>query len=483
MNRWRVEAMTQALLFEQREAQLAALERLPRGLWLGSMINSQGSLNARLDALDQLHAALLAGCAPVPAGLPWPHCSLAELLCETLTRLDLPGFCRDRAGLTQQVVGSLLWHVDLIVDYVDRGDSQADAETEALAAFAAEWQERCGLMQELQEVFGDVDDLLKNANWDMLQGLLRSSNWQEVMRIRGLIGRLPELMRFIRQLGRAQASDDPDQTSSRELQVMEQSIAPRTHYRVTRVPDLPGETRGVYRSGRIARMLPAETMLLTHPRLRLIWHAHHAERILLSYEEDDRLQEVLQEQMPVWRPSPQRRPDRKMEAGPMLICVDTSGSMQGGAEAVAKAVVLEAMRAAHAQKRACHVFVFGGPEEIVELDLCMDEGGLERLTEFMNLSFLGGTDICGPLELALARLADEQWQLADLLIASDGEFGATPATLTALTGAKETQGLRVQGVLIGDRETPGMRALTDDIFWVRNWRQYGTDTRTGGRHG
>ena len=475
--------MTQALLFERREAQLAALERLPRGLWLGSLINSQGSLNGRLDALEQLHAALLAGQVPVAASLHWPLGALAEALCEALTSLELAGLCRDRAGLVQQVVSSMLWHLDLIVDYIDRGASAADAEAKAIEAFAADWRERRGLMQELEEVFGDVDDLLKNANWDMLQGLLRSSNWQEVVRVRGLIGRLPELMRFIRQLGRAQATQDPDQNNSRELQVMEQTMAPRTHHRLTRVPDLPGETRGVYRSGRIARMLPAETMLLTHRRLRLIWHARHAERILLSYEEDDRLQEVLQEHLPVWQASQQRRPDNRMEAGPMLICVDTSGSMQGGAEAVAKAVVLEAMRTAHAQQRACHVFVFGGPDEIVEFDLGMDESGLEQLTQFMNLSFLGGTDICGPLELALARLADAQWQLADLLIASDGEFGATPDTLQALSSAKEAQGLRVQGVLIGDRETPGMRQLADEVFWVRNWRQFGAASSGTPRQG
>lgn len=52
------------LLFEQREARLAALERLPRSLWLGGMINSQGMLEPRLGALDGLRAALLAGAQP-----------------------------------------------------------------------------------------------------------------------------------------------------------------------------------------------------------------------------------------------------------------------------------------------------------------------------------------------------------------------------------------------------------------------------------
>jgi uncharacterized protein with von Willebrand factor type A (vWA) domain len=220
-------------------------------------------------------------------------------------------------------------------------------------------------------------------------------------------------------------------------------------------------------------MPPSETMQLTHRRLRLLWHAHHAERCLLTYEEDDRLQQSVREPVPVARPCPRRQPDRRMEAGPMLICVDTSGSMQGGAEAVAKAVVLEAMRTAHAQNRHCHVFAYGGPDEIVEHELELDAAGIGQLTQFLGHGFRGGTDVCGPLERVLDRLLQERWQLADLLIASDGEFGATPRTALAVARAKAELGLRVQGVLIGDRETIGMLELADDVFWVRDWRRYG----------
>jgi uncharacterized protein with von Willebrand factor type A (vWA) domain len=207
--------------------------------------------------------------------------------------------------------------------------------------------------------------------------------------------------------------------------------------------------------------------------LRLVWHARHAERALLSYEDDDRMDEVRHTQAPVRRPSQRREPDRRLEMGPMLICVDTSGSMQGGAEAVAKATVLEAVRAAHAQHRACHVFAFGGPDEVVEMALPVDAGGLERLTRFLGQTFGGGTDICGPLDRALARLEQAGWQLADVLIASDGEFGATPELAARLRMARVQTGLRVQGILIGDRETIGLLELTDDIFWVRDWRRYG----------
>jgi uncharacterized protein with von Willebrand factor type A (vWA) domain len=220
-------------------------------------------------------------------------------------------------------------------------------------------------------------------------------------------------------------------------------------------------------------MLPAEAMLLGHPQLRLVWHARHAERTLLAYEDDDHLQEVRQSSAPVLRPSPRPAPAQRLEMGPLLICVDTSGSMRGGAEAVAKAVVLEAVRSAHGQGRACHVFAFGGPDEVLEMALGVDVEGVDRLARFLGQSFGGGTDIGAPLERAIARLEQAEWRLADLLIASDGEFGATPALAERLHAVRSGQGLRVQGILIGDRETIGLLELADDIHWVRDWRRYG----------
>jgi uncharacterized protein with von Willebrand factor type A (vWA) domain len=147
--------------------------------------------------------------------------------------------------------------------------------------------------------------------------------------------------------------------------------------------------------------------------------------------------------------------------------------MQGGAEAVAKAVVLEAMRVAHAQRRACHVYAFGGPGEVIDMSLSFDVAGIERLTCFLGQAFRGGTDICGPLDHALKRLEEAAWQQADLLIASDGEFGATPTLAARLMAAKQALGLHVQGVLIGDRETVGFLEIADAIYPVRDWRRFG----------
>jgi hypothetical protein len=48
-----------------------------------------------------------------------------------------------------------------------------------------------------------------------------------------------------------------------------------------------------------------------------------------------------------------------------------------------------------------------------------------------------------------------------------------PPRSTRLDAARDQLGLRVQGVLVGDRETMGLLEVADDIHWVRDWRRHG----------
>ncbi len=465
------------LLFAGREARLAALDALPRTLWLGSLTHAHGALEPRLATLVALRAGLVGGRVPADRDWAWPGPALARRLCDTLAELDLAAYCTGREGLSDTVVQSLLFHLDLVPDYRDRGASETGALQRAIEAFGSDWQERRGQMDQLIEVFGKLPDDSKDARWDVLAGVLKSDGWQTVLRIRRLLERLADLAACIRRLGRARLSDETDEASRTPVTVMQSAVARRSEARTVRVPDMPGETRGVHRADRIARMLPAEAVLLGHPTLRLVWHARRAERTLLCYEDDDRMREVRHVDAPVLQPRPDPQQDRRLEMGPLLVCVDTSASMQGGAGEVAKAVVLEAVRTAHAQGRACHVFAFGGAGEVVDMEIAVDAEGIDRLVRFLGQGFGGGTDICGPLEYALARLEQAAWRMADLLVASDGDFGATPEVVARLDAAKRDLGLRVQGVLIGDRETIGFLEVADHIHPVRDWRRYGTEGR------
>jgi uncharacterized protein with von Willebrand factor type A (vWA) domain len=156
----------------------------------------------------------------------------------------------------------------------------------------------------------------------------------------------------------------------------------------------------------------------------------------------------------------------------MLLALDTSGSMRGAPENIAKAVVIAALRAAHEAGRGCRLIAFGAHGELLERDLDRSEDGLDALLETLGQSFDGGTDVQTPVERAVSAVHDARWAGADLLVVSDGEFGCVPETLRQLDDARARFGLRVQGVLIGDRETMGLLELCDDIHWVRDWRRH-----------
>eukprot|EP00878_Enallax_costatus_P038542 GHUV01043851.1.p1 GENE.GHUV01043851.1~~GHUV01043851.1.p1 ORF type:complete len:122 (-),score=8.67 GHUV01043851.1:42-407(-) len=91
---------------------------------------------------------------------------------------------------------------------------------------------------------------------------------------------------------------------------------------------------------------------------KLLFYAKMAEKGLQTYERDGwgEFPTVI---------NPERREIRPTaDRGPILLCVDTSGSMRGARETVAKALTLECMRAAKEQERDCYVFAFAGPTDV-----------------------------------------------------------------------------------------------------------------------
>jgi uncharacterized protein with von Willebrand factor type A (vWA) domain len=146
--------------------------------------------------------------------------------------------------------------------------------------------------------------------------------------------------------------------------------------------------------------------------------------------------------------------------------------MRGAPENIAKAAVLEALRTAQRERRGCRLIAFGAPGELLERDLGVRAEGLNALFELIGQAFDGGTDVQTPIERAVELIHEQAWSSADLLIVSDGEFGCTAATLARLDAARSELGLRVQGILVGDRETMGLLEVCDAIFWLRDWRRF-----------
>ncbi|KAI8470513.1 MAG: hypothetical protein J3K34DRAFT_454053 [Monoraphidium minutum] len=164
------------------------------------------------------------------------------------------------------------------------------------------------------------------------------------------------------------------------------------------------------------------------------------------------------------------------ELGPIILCLDTSGSMRGAREVVAKALALECMRGAHRQQRPCYLYAFSGPDQVQELELSVDLKSLNKLLEFLACDFHGGTDVDKPLQLSLDRLKKAEWCQADILMVTDGEINPpSQDLLDALSAAHEDMGLEVHGLLVSSRASDAMAALCTHLHLFKSWTAVGAE--------
>lgn len=209
---------------------------------------------------------------------------------------------------------------------------------------------------------------------------------------------------------------------------------------------MPLEAEGIRRAADLQRMLPSEAHLWR--RRRRLLAARLAEHTLLAYQHRQFDTE------PSWVREPQQVRERRrrelrptLEQGPLILCVDTSASMRGGTPS--RWPRRWCWRRCVLPPRAGGVaFAFSGPGDVLEFDLSGGLDGLLAAADFLGRSFHGGTDVGEPLERALAAIEAGPWGRADLLLATDGEFGAGAALVERLRTAKRSRSLRVQGVLM-----------------------------------
>lgn len=150
--------------------------------------------------------------------------------------------------------------------------------------------------------------------------------------------------------------------------------------------------------------------------------------------------------------------------------------MHGAREMIAKALTLECMRGAHRQQRKCYVYAFSGPGDVMELELGVDRESISRLLTFLTMSFSGGTDVDAPLALSLERLGREEWELADILMVTDGEIPLPDEDILAcLRAANDNLGLEVHGLLVGSNVTEPMKQLCTHLHVFKSWSAVGKE--------
>jgi uncharacterized protein with von Willebrand factor type A (vWA) domain len=327
------------------------------------------------------------------------------------------------------------------------------------------WKERVAAMAELGRVFGQLEGVLglpPGTGRGMLQSLPR----EDVIEMQAAMRHLPALEELVRSLGRMKETEDTDAPKALERigRAVERMVVVDREVR----GDDGIEVRGIERSGDVARMLPTEAGLLTNPTLRKLWLARWVERSLLTYHAPGVLTQRVAEKQTF--EDGEIESHQRADRGPIQVILDTSGSMFGAPEQIAKAIVLQLLAVAHMEERRCYIYNFSGAGDLVEHELSFDSDGVMRMLAFIGCSFHGGTEPDEALRRACKRLETDGYRQADIVMVSDGVFHLGRHTRKLIARGRRDTAARFHGVRTGAGE--GFAALSiDSLHDVADWLQ------------
>lgn len=465
------------------EDQYAFLDDCPSELLETVICSTVGTLEQRSNTMQKWYKYFLQG--EIPPSPAWLPKQIANAVQQQIQQSGIAPYLKDQHELTIEFLSHILlqWEVmqqqyqqkmqewlneklknakisDQPID-INQAESDFDFKFTGDMLINPAWQDRLDAWKKLDSVFGDLSQML-GRDVDITKGILKHQNWHHIERLQELLKRIDEFKKVVDALGRLQESIDNDE----ELESFFESISRIVEEIQEKIVDYaPEEMSGIERSGEISRMLPQEALFLGYPKLKLLWHAKRYEQALLSYKvqgvDFEKTWVDIAEQQEVKKTRP------RFDRGPMLIVIDTSGSMSGTPELIAKALTLQAAKTSHAEKRACYLYAFGGQGQRLEHDLKFTQDSISKLLDFLGYSFGGGNDI-ETIEYAVKRLEQEQWKKADVMIVSDGEWKAS-SHIEQIVKSSAEKGTRFHGVQVGGYGQ-GLKQLCSNVYDFKNWR-------------
>ncbi|KKN17721.1 hypothetical protein LCGC14_0963000 [marine sediment metagenome] len=240
--------------------------------------------------------------------------------------------------------------------------------------------------------------------WDLSKGLWQTTDFSILEYYAQLVEKEPSIQDLAEILGRMHQAEDE----------LEEELINETVFKPIKVIDhaQKSELVGTHESNDINYLLPIELTNLDDPTTELIFYQKFAEKKLLTYQflghnlgyEEEQRKKLA-------------KVAKKTKKGPIIICVDTSGSMHGTPEYIAKTLCFAILRIALLEQRSCYLISFS--TSIHTLELTDFNKSLPKLIEFLTFSFYGGTDAIPALREAVKKIQEKKYEKSDVLMISD----------------------------------------------------------------
>ena len=295
--------------------------------------------------------------------------------------------------------------------------------------------------------------------WDLSNKAFETSGFEILEQFAKLLEQDESLQELAKMIGKQSRTQEIFEKEMRDKIVIKTEWHPKPAYR--------GEISGLRYSSDIASVLPAELAMMKNPAAKKLFQLKFAQKQLLSFDYQNDKAESKEE-----HESEEVDVAKKDQKGPVIICVDTSGSMSGTPENIAKTVTFALSKIAMEEERKCYLISFSTGIETLDMSDFKSGDALTRIVQFLRMSFNGGTDASPALRHAVQMLQKDGYKNADVLMISDFVMGTLPDDLVKSIEEEKKKNTDFYSLVIGSSGNQGTIACFN-----HNWLYDTSDSR------
>ena len=305
---------------------------------------------------------------------------------------------------------------------------QMDEESKSmvLSVLAKDWEKAND--EYMERIEKEILDKNKN-NWECSVRDHGIEDYERVRKIEHVFYRYPALTEIVKIIGREQPENKKEQD---DILFKYKPLIVSNHMTFKEVEEIT--------TGRnLSRLVPTEIAFLADSFTESVFYQKFASYKLQLFSNRSKIlgQEKTKQQI-CDKP--------RLQIGPIIVAVDTSESMYGQPEKIANSLLIQLVRMAKKQRRKCFLITFSVKAQTMDL---AHPANWDKLKDFLDHGFSGGTNGEEMLKIALRVLETETYSLADILIISDFEFLKPIKNTIDKMCEERAMGVRFYGLQIG----------------------------------
>ena len=250
--------------------------------------------------------------------------------------------------------------------------------------------------------------------WALMGTIWNTVSFERIRPIVQLQKQYPILLDVARRVGRIADDEGPERVP----------VGSGSTYRMEH--SAPSDIEGISVGNDLNALLPIELATMADETLSGLFAYRYATRRLQTFQFKSNLMKKAQKVQVA----------RARQKGPMIVCMDTSGSMQGPPERIAHSLVIKLLQVALAQGRDLLLITFATTAKTFDVRRDRECGGSTDGTEMLQSAF---------------RLidSDPRYGSADLLLISDFKFPLVERPLLIQLNRLQNEGTRLYALQIG----------------------------------